>query len=218
MLLPTIEKGKALVGRLGIVVSPIAELILEISTEVTEALAIASAEHESTQVFITNLHYSHITFSSSRLGNILDFSFSSEKLESRGDEGGNDSDRTHATICFNGFDVGNELLVVGIVVHSIALVVHVEALVGSHRSHHALCFRVIRAAEALDEAKKLDRVLTLADGGKRVRRFKLVLEAGAALVVNDHIGLVEPIVVIILALGGSSKGIFPNVDLQFIDR
>jgi hypothetical protein len=65
----------------------------------------------------------------------------------------------------------------------------------------------------LDEAKKLDRVLTLADGGKRVRRFKLVLEAGAALVVNDHIGLVEPVVVIILALGGSSKGIFPNVDL-----
>ena len=218
MLLPTIEKGKALVGRLGIVVSPITELILEISTKVTEALAIATTEHESTQVFITNLHDSHITFSRSRLGSVLDFTFSSEKLESGGDESGNNTDRTHPTISFNGFDVGNELLVVGIVVHSIALVMHVEALVGCHRSHHALCFRVVRAAEALDETEKLDWILTLADGGKSVRGLQLVLEAGAALVVNDHVGLVKPVVVIILALGGSSKGIFPNVDLQVIDR
>jgi len=166
MLLPTVEKGKALVRRLGIVVSPIAKLILEISAEVTEALAIAPAEHESSQVFFTNLHYSHITFSRSRFSSILDFSFSSEKLDSCSDECGNDSDRPHATICFNGFDVGNELLVVGVVVHPIALVVHVEALVGRHCGHHALCFRVIRAAEALDEAKELDRVLILPDGGK----------------------------------------------------
>ena len=64
--------------------------------------------------------------------------------------------------------------------------------------------------------EQLDRVLSLADGEKKVRGLKFILETGAALVVDDDVGFVKPIVVIILALGGLGESILPLEDLQLI--
>ena len=61
-----------------------------------------------------------------------------------------DSDRTHATIGFDGFDMCNEFTMIRTVVHPITLEKGKKFLVRCNRSHDALSFGVIRAAEALD--------------------------------------------------------------------
>ena len=62
------------------------------------------------------------------------------------EECGNDPHRTGTPVSFNCLNERQEFLMVGMVIHTILLVVREKALVGCHRGHHALNLGIVKAA------------------------------------------------------------------------
>ncbi len=120
---PSIQKRKALINRLGVVILSKTKLVLEVHLKGTKLVSVGATYHEGANVFIVDGFDSLCLFGIGKILGIADDSIPLHVRQHCIKKGKDSSNSTTATICFDGLDVGKEIAVVGMVVDSVFLVV-----------------------------------------------------------------------------------------------